>query len=70
MVKAIKDFKEDIVCFRDASGQHVNIPGQAAAENLYHDFKWEFIATMLCEGGTIPREKILNWVKEKQKGHL
>jgi hypothetical protein len=44
--------------------------GQEASEDLYQNFKWEFIATMPYEGGTIPREKILNWVKEKQKGHL
>jgi transcriptional regulator with XRE-family HTH domain len=97
MVKAIKDFKDDIVCSRDAFGLHVNIPqrivrhsptgfnwgyggsgpadlalnilsvfiGQEAAESLYQDFKREFIAPMPFQGGTIPREAILNWVKEK-----
>jgi hypothetical protein len=99
MVEAIKDFTEDIVCFLDSAGRHVNIPqrivrhsptgfawgyggsgpadlalnilsvfiGQEAAESLYQDFKWEFIAPMPARGGTIPREKILNRVKEKQK---
>jgi hypothetical protein len=99
-VKAIKDFKEDIVCLMDANGRHVNIRqrivrhsptgfawgyggsgpadlalnilsvfiGQAAAESLYQDFKWEFIASMPSHGGTIPRETILNWIKEKQTG--
>jgi hypothetical protein len=100
MIKAIKDFKEDIACSLDANGRHVNIRqrivrhsptgfawgyggsgptdlalnilsvfiGQEAAESLYQDFKREFIASMPKEGGTIPREKILNWVKEKQGG--
>jgi hypothetical protein len=40
--------------------------GQAAAETLYQDFKWEFIAPMPPHGGTIPRETILNWVREKR----
>jgi hypothetical protein len=40
--------------------------GQEAAESLYQDFKWETIAFMPFRGGTIPREIILNWVKEKQ----
>jgi hypothetical protein len=97
-VKAIKGFKDDIVCFIDKEGRHVNIPrrivrhsptgfawgyggsgpsdlalnilsvftGQEAAESLYQDFKRDFIAPMPFQGGTIPREKILNWVKEKQ----
>ncbi|MDR1306030.1 MAG: DUF6166 domain-containing protein [Treponema sp.] len=99
MVKAIKDFKEDIVCSRDAYGCHVNIPqrivrhsptgfnwgyegsgpadlalnilsvfiGQEAAESLYQDFKWEFIAPMPYQGGTISRDTILNWVKREGK---
>jgi hypothetical protein len=40
--------------------------GQEAAESLYQDFKWKFIAPLPFRGGTIPRETILNWVKEKQ----
>jgi hypothetical protein len=44
--------------------------GQEKAESLYQDFKWEFIATMRHQGGTIPREVILNWVNEKQGGAL
>jgi hypothetical protein len=98
MAKAIKDFKEDIVCSRSGGGPSVNIPrrivrhsptgfnwgyggsgpadlalnilsvfiGQEAAESLYQAFKWEFIAPMPYQGGTIPRETILNWVKEKK----
>jgi hypothetical protein len=98
MIKAINDFKEDIVCSRDIYGCHVNIQqrivrhsqtgfnwgyggsgpadlalnilsvfiGQEAAESLYQAFKWEFIAPMPFQGGTISREKILEWVKEKK----
>lgn len=35
------------------------------AERLYQDFKWQFIATMPCEGGVIKREDILNWLRER-----
>ena len=36
---------------------------------LYHqDFKWQFVATMPEEGGTIKREDVLRWVEDKRKG--
>jgi hypothetical protein len=44
--------------------------GREAAESLYQDFKWEFIAPMPHKGGTIPHEMILNWVQEKQREAL
>jgi len=41
--------------------------GQEAAERLYQDFKWEFVLTLPYEGGTIPKEVILEWIEKKQK---
>jgi len=39
---------------------------EKAEENeLYQEFKREFIATMPAEGGVIKREQILAWLKEK-----
>jgi hypothetical protein len=38
---------------------------QKLAEYLHQDFKWEFIVNMPKEGGTIPREAILNWIDKK-----
>ena len=40
--------------------------GQEFAERYHQDFKWEFIATLPYEGGTIKREDILSWIKEKE----
>jgi hypothetical protein len=39
--------------------------GQKEAEKYYQKFKFEFIATLPREGGTIPRELILEWIKTK-----
>jgi len=41
--------------------------GQKLAEWLYQDFKWDFIATLPYEGGTIKREDILKWIDKKEK---
>jgi len=40
--------------------------GQKEAERYYQDFKFEFIATMPYEGGTIKREDILKWIEERR----
>ena len=34
----------------------------ATAARLHQEFKWEFLASMPREGGTIPAEKILNFI--------
>jgi hypothetical protein len=39
--------------------------GQYKAESLYQEFKWDFVASLPVEGGTIPREAILSWVNGK-----
>ena len=36
---------------------------EAQKNGLYQDFKWEFVTPLPQEGGTIPREKILNWTE-------
>jgi hypothetical protein len=41
--------------------------GQEAAEKYYQDFKWQFIAQLPHEGGTIKREDILNWIEKKRQ---
>lgn len=98
-VQAMPDFKEDVICYRDAEGIYTNIPlritkhspdgfgwgyggsgpsdfalnilsvfiGQEVAEcgGLYQDFKFQFIAALPKEGGTIKREDILKWVEQK-----
>jgi len=43
--------------------------GQKEAEKYYQDFKFEFIATMPYEGGTIKREIILKWIEERRALH-
>jgi hypothetical protein len=37
--------------------------GQELAERYHQEFKWQFIAPLPTEGGTIKREDILAWVK-------
>jgi hypothetical protein len=37
----------------------------ARANGLYQDFKWEFIAGLPHEGGTLKREDVMRWVQEK-----
>jgi len=96
-VSKIENWNEDIVCTRDDSGIHTNVPcritnhspdgfewgyggsgpadfalnilsiflGQEEAWKYHQDFKWEFIASMPHEGGTIKCEDILKWIKEK-----
>lgn len=41
--------------------------GREAAEKdgLYQEFKWKFIATMPREGGTIKRDDVMAWLKER-----
>jgi len=41
--------------------------GQRLAEGLYQDFKFEVIAKLPYEGGTIKRDDILEWVEGKQR---
>jgi len=33
----------------------------------YQEFKWEFIATMPCEGGTISLDAVVEWLEAKVK---
>ena len=40
--------------------------GQRLAEGLYQDFKFEVVAKLPHEGGTIKREDILKWVEQKK----
>ena len=35
---------------------------------IYQDFKREFIATMPNDGGTIPLQRILDWIETKKEG--
>ena len=39
---------------------------KAREGGLYQDFKFQFVAALPPEGGTIKREDILNWLKEKE----
>jgi hypothetical protein len=39
--------------------------GQEMAEELYQEFKFEFIAQLPHEGGTLKREDVMRWVQEK-----
>jgi hypothetical protein len=39
--------------------------GQKLATQYHQDFKWEFIYNLPYEGGTIKRDDILEWIKEK-----
>jgi len=41
--------------------------GQRLAENLYMDFKFEIVASIPREGGTIPRQMIMSWIDAKVK---
>jgi len=41
--------------------------GQELAEKLHQEFKWQFIANMPYEGGTIKREDILRWIDERKE---
>jgi hypothetical protein len=36
------------------------------AQRYHQDFKWQFIATMPEQGGTIKREDILRWIEERK----
>jgi len=38
---------------------------EAEKNGLYQDFKWEFVSQLPHEGGTIPRDVILNWLEKK-----
>jgi len=38
--------------------------GQDEAWKYHQDFKWDFIAKLPYEGGTIKREDILAWIKK------
>jgi hypothetical protein len=40
---------------------------EAKREGLYQDFKWQFVATLPPEGGTIRREDVMRWVEEKRR---
>jgi len=40
--------------------------GQEFAERHHQEFKFEFIAPMPYEGGTIKRDDILSWIKGKE----
>jgi hypothetical protein len=42
---------------------------QPVADRLYQQFKWDFIASMSYEGGTISSSEIINWI-EKQDDPL
>jgi hypothetical protein len=44
--------------------------GQAEAEIYYQDFKFEVVAKIPHEGGTIKREDILKWIEDKRKEKL
>jgi hypothetical protein len=39
----------------------------ARAGGLYQSFKFNFVAVLPHEGGTIKREDILNWIEEKRQ---
>lgn len=39
--------------------------GQAKAELCYQAFKWDFIACMPEDGGTITKEEIQNWLRKR-----
>jgi len=39
--------------------------GQKIAERYYQDFKWQFVALLPYEGGTIRRADILSWLKKE-----
>jgi len=41
--------------------------GQDLAFQYHQDFKWEFIAPLPPEGGTIPMEIILDWIEKNVK---
>ena len=41
--------------------------GQAEAEGYYQDFKFEVVAKVPYEGGTIKRDDILKWIETKRK---
>jgi hypothetical protein len=41
--------------------------GQRLAENLYMDFKFEIVASIPKEGGTIPRQMIMSWIDAQVK---
>jgi len=41
--------------------------GQEEAERYYQDFKFEVVAKLPYEGGTIKYEDILNWIEKKRK---
>ena len=45
--------------------------GQEAAEagGLYQNFKFNFVATLPYEGGTIKREDVMHWLEGKRKGN-
>ena len=38
---------------------------RAEKDGLYQEFKWDFIARLPFEGGTIKRDDVMNWLKAK-----
>lgn len=36
---------------------------EATANRLYQDFKWDFVATLPREGGTIKRADVIAWLQ-------
>ena len=38
---------------------------RAEKNGLYQEFKWDFIARLPFEGGTIKRDDVMNWLKAK-----
>lgn len=38
---------------------------RAEEDGLYQEFKWDFIARLPFEGGTIKRDDVMNWLKAK-----
>jgi len=44
--------------------------GEEEAKLYHQEFKWEFIATMPKEGGTIKRDDVMRWIEEKRGATL
>jgi len=38
---------------------------RAEKDGLYQEFKWDFIAKLPFEGGTIKREEVMAWLRER-----
>jgi hypothetical protein len=43
---------------------------EAERDGLYQLFKWDFVSSLPQEGGTIQREKILEWIEAKKNAAL